>query len=291
MLISRLIIRTLAVAILLNPVVWAAAERKVDPTFLYRALADVDPKPSDMTTPSCSYKPLFGEGDSEDRIVRGVARYGVMTVAPKGQSAVISYPEEEQVYFVLGGQGTLLYGKEEVPLEAEDFVYLPPGVDHGVANPFNQPVEVIVMGFHMPEGQTSATPAWPMLANAAQARKQVVGSHPPSTLFQLLMGDTTSKRDVIAAGHLLTSLFIMEFAPGGTNHPHHHPNEEEIYLVLEGHGEMVAGGGANGIEGRRSARAGDAYFFRLNCTVGFYADSEPAARKARILAVRSRYPR
>ena len=91
------------------------------------------------------------------------------------------------------------------------------------------------------------------------------------------------------SGEVLTSLFIMEFAPGGTNFPHHHDQEEEIYLVLDGSGEMVAGGGADGIEGRHPARTGDAYFFRLNCTVGF-SSARDTGTKARILAVRSRYP-
>jgi len=104
------------------------------------------------------------------------------------------------------------------------------------------------------------------------------------------MGDVTSKRDRIAAAHVLTSLFIMEFTPGGTNFPHHHEREEEIYLLLEGTGEMVAGGGMDGIEGRHPAKAGDAYFFRLNCTVGFYSSNAPGAGKARILAVRSLFP-
>jgi uncharacterized cupin superfamily protein len=89
---------------------------------------------------------------------------------------------------------------------------------------------------------------------------------------------------------VLTSLFIMEFLPGGTNWPHHHDREEEIYLVLQGKGQMVAGGGEDGIEGRHPAQAGDAYFFRLNCTVGFYADESASGEKARILAVRSLYP-
>ena len=35
----------------------------------------------------------------------------------------------------------------------------------------------------------------------------------------------------------------MDFAPGGTNFPHHHETAEEIYLVLDGQGEMVAGAG------------------------------------------------
>jgi uncharacterized cupin superfamily protein len=95
---------------------------------------------------------------------------------------------------------------------------------------------------------------------------------------------------VIAAGHVLTSLFIMDIKPGGTNDPHHHPTEEEVYLILEGKGDMVAGGGMDGVEGRHPATAGDAYFIRLNATVGFYADSRPGAGNARILAVRSKYP-
>jgi hypothetical protein len=58
---------------------------------------------------------------------------------------------------------------------------------------------------------------------------------------------------------------------------------------LDGHGNIVAGGGIDGIEGLHAASAGDAYFFRLNCTVGFY-NSPEAGAKAHILAVRSRFP-
>ncbi|HYK87878.1 MAG TPA: cupin domain-containing protein [Acidobacteriota bacterium] len=104
------------------------------------------------------------------------------------------------------------------------------------------------------------------------------------------MGDIHSTRDKLAAARVLTSLFIMEFAPGGTNLPHHHEREEEIYLVLNGHGEMVAGSGTDGIEGRFPAKAGDAYFFRLNCTVGFDASNTPGEEKTHILAVRSLFP-
>ena len=49
----------------------------------------------------------------------------------------------------------------------------------------------------------------------------------------------------------------------------------------------MAGGGIDGIEGRHPAKQGDAYFFRLNCTVGYY--SAPGV-KSRILAVRSWHP-
>jgi mannose-6-phosphate isomerase-like protein (cupin superfamily) len=146
------------------------------------------------------------------------------------------------------------------------------------------------MGYHIPKGAEIEIPTQLLIANTRMAKQQVVGNHPDSTLYQLLMGGTESTRDVIAAGHVLTSLFLMDIKPGGTNDPHHHATEEEIYVVLEGKGVMVAGGGADGLEGRHPATAGDTYFIRLNATVGFYADPNPESGNARILAVRSKYP-
>jgi mannose-6-phosphate isomerase-like protein (cupin superfamily) len=268
----------------------AAAERQVDPTFLHRYLPDVSEKPSDLTASGSRYKPLFGAGAEHTGLLRGIARYGELTVDPGGASATADYPAEEQVYFVLEGAGTVHYGKEEHPIRQSDFLYLPAGIPHSVSNSSGKPCRVMVMGFKIPGGVTPAPPAKLLIANVDEVKKEVVGGHPPSTLYQLLMGDVRSKRDRLAAAHVLTSLFIMEFAPGGTNFPHHHDREEEIYFVLNGTGDMVAGGGMDGIEGRHPAKAGDAYFVRLNCTVGFYNSSDPNAPKAHILAVRSLYP-
>ncbi len=103
------------------------------------------------------------------------------------------------------------------------------------------------------------------------------------------MGTTASTRDKLAAASQMVSLFIMDFAPGGTNIPHHHDMEEEIYYILRGHGDMVAGGGADGNEGRYPARQGDAFFIRLNATVGFYSGSQSGDHDL-VLAVRSRFP-
>lgn len=265
-----------------------AAERPVDPTFLHRYVPEVQPKPSDVTSDSCVYRPVFGAGDSIPGIVRGVARFGEVTVAPGGRCTPVSYPAEEQVYVIQEGSGTLHYGEETAAVKKNDFMYLPAGVRHGMSNGTGAPCKLWVMGFRIPPG----TPAPPklLMANIDQIKKQTVGGHPDSVLYQLMMGDTKSTRDRIAAGKVLTSLYIMEFAPGGTNAPHHHDAEEEIYVLLDGKGEMVAGGGQDGTEGRHPARAGDAWFFRLNCTVGFYNSSE-AGLKAHILAVRSMYPR
>ena len=272
------------------PALAGAAERQVDPTFLYRNVADVDFHDSDVTTSTCRYKPLFGAGDKAASIPKGVARYGVMVVEPGGKSAEVSYDGEEQLYYVLDGEGAAAYRGELTPIRKGDFMYFAPGTEHGAVNDGDAELRIVVMGYVVDKDERHAQPVKLPIANESEAKKQVVGNHPPSTLYQLLLGDTTSRRDLLAAAHRVTSLFVMEFARGGTNFPHHHLRDEEIYLVLDGKGEIVAGGGVDGVEGRRPAEPGDAYYYRPNATVGFYNDDAPAAETARILAVRSRFP-
>jgi mannose-6-phosphate isomerase-like protein (cupin superfamily) len=278
-------------SVLLPTLFWAALlnaeDRRIDPTFLHRDLSAARETAADFTTSTCHYKPLFGQGDHDRPVVIGIARYGEVILDPNGACATRNYPEEDQVYVVLEGTGSVKYGSENVPLKKEDYLYIPATVAHSLTNQSRAPLKVIVMGFHTRGFEKTSPPKHPLRANIDDVPTQTVSGHPSSTLYRLLMGDVDSKRDRIAAGRVLTSLFVMEIAPGGTNFPHHHEREEEIYLVLEGRGEMVGGGGMDGIEGRHPAKAGDAYFFRLNCTVGYY--SAPGV-KSRILAVRSWYP-
>jgi mannose-6-phosphate isomerase-like protein (cupin superfamily) len=282
----RIFARLLFVAILCAPLLHAE-ERRIDPTFLYRDTSTATEKPSEITTATCHYKPLFGKGDSDASAVAGVARYGEVVVDPKGACATVQYPEEDQMYVVLNGSGSAKYGEEDVPLRAEDYLYLPATIPHGLSNKSAAPMVAVIMGFKTRGFEKTQLPARPLKANIEDVPTALVNGHPESTRYRLLMGDADSKRDRIAAGRVLTSLFLMEIAPGGTNFPHHHEREEEIYLVLTGHGVMVAGGGMDGIAGRHPAKAGDAYFFRLTATVGYYS---AANVKSRILCVRSWYP-
>lgn len=261
----------------------AAAERRVDPTFLRRHVPSVEPTNSDITTTTCRYRPLFGAGDEVTSVVRGVARFGEVTIDAQGSCAAVKYPSEEQIYVIMDGTGTVRNGDERAPVKRNDFLYLPPGMTHSV-EAGRAPLRLFVMGFKV-SGANDPT-AKLRMANIDEVPRQTVSGHPDSVLYRLLMGDIHSKRDRIAAGRTLTSLYTMEFQSGGTNFPHHHDTEEEIYVLLDGSGDMVAGSGTNGIEARFPAKPGDAYFFRLNCTVGFYNGSAPS----RILAVRSLYP-
>ena len=262
-------------------------DREIDPTWLYRNASSVAAKPSDITTHTCHYKALFGAGDRDTSVVVGVARYGEVTVDPNGACASVQYPQEDQVYVVLSGSGNAQYGNDDVPLKAEDYLYIPSTVSHVLKNPSAKPLVAVIMGFRTKGFEPVAAPKGPMKANIEDVPTALVQGHPDSTRYRLLMGDIDSKRDRIAAGRVLTSLFLMEIAPSGTNFPHHHEREEEIYLVLSGRGTMVAGGGMDGVAGRHPAKPGDAYFFRLNATVGYYSAPNVSSR---ILCVRSWYP-
>ena len=276
--------------LLLVPCELLAQERQVDPTWLHRYVPRLSETHVDLTAGSCHYKAMFGEGDNENRIMRSVARFGEAEVDARGSCQSVSYDRQEELYFVLEGKGVLHYVDRTFPLRANDFTYLAPGVKHSIENSSDQPLRVVIMGFKVPSSVSISAPASePKIVNMDDLKQQTVEGHPTSVLYKLLAGPRTGTRDAIDQAYVMVSLFWMDFAPGGTNFPHHHEIAEEIYLVIDGEGEMVAGGGMDGVEGRHPAKAGDAYYFRANSTVGFYNQNKPGA-KAHILAVRSLVP-
>ena len=268
----------------------AAQDRTVDPTWLHRYLPGVSEARADLSSPACHFQPMFGAGDKDPRPLESVVRFAEVTVDAHGTCQAVLYDREEEIYFVVQGSGSLQFGEETQSLRANDFTYLAPGVKHGLANNSSQPLRVLVMGFRIPPRVAlAATPAHSKIVNLDEVKEETVQGHPSSVLYKLLVGPRDGKRDAIDDAYVITSFFLMDFAPGGTNFPHHHQTAEEVYLVMDGEGEMVAGSGMNGIEGRFPAKSGDAYYFRPNCTVGFY-NQHKAGATAHILAVRSRVP-
>ena len=263
-----------------------AQERHVDATFLHVDANTAEEKPSDITTATCHYKPFFGDGASKLQ-GSGLARYGEAVVDPNGSCTSVQYPMEDQIYVVADGSGSAHYGSEDVSLKKEDFLYIPATVQHALTNQSAAPLTVIIMGFSTKGYDASALPAHALKDNIENVPLELVGGHPDSTHYRLLQGDATGTRDRIDAGHAVTSLFLMEIDPGGTNFPHHHGNAEEIYQLMTGSGDQVAGSGVNGVEGRYPAKPGDTYFVRANGTIGFYS---AAGVKSRVLCVRWFYP-
>jgi mannose-6-phosphate isomerase-like protein (cupin superfamily) len=267
-----------------------AQEHPTDPTWLHRYLPELSETKAGLTSATCHFRAMFGEGDKQNRSLQTVTRFGEVTLDAHGSCQTVFYDRQEEIYFVVEGTGMLHYADQAQSLRKHDFTYLPPGVKHSISNDSEQPLQVLVMGFRIPSSISIGSPMpHPKIANLEDAKEETVSGHPNSVLYKLLVGLRTGKRDLIDEAYVMDSFFWMDFSPGGTNWPHHHEAAEEIYLVIDGQGEMVAGSGTDGVEGRYPAKAGDAYYFRPNCTVGFYNQNKPGA-KAYILAVRSRVP-
>ena len=267
-----------------------AQERPIDPTWLHRYAPDLAEAKAALSSDTCHYRAMFGEGDKDNRSLETVTRFGEVTVDARGNCQTVTYDRQEEIYFVVEGGGVLHYEDQVQGMRKHDFTYLPPGVKHSISNNADQPLRVLVMGFKIPKSiSIGAAIPHPKVANLEDAKEETVSGHPNSVLYKLLAGLHTGKRDLIDEAYVMDSFFWMDFTPGGTNWPHHHESAEEIYLVIDGQGEMVAGSGMDGVAGRYPAKPGDAYYFRPNCTVGFYNRNKPGA-KAYILAVRARVP-
>jgi mannose-6-phosphate isomerase-like protein (cupin superfamily) len=258
--------------------------------YLKRSLSAVSETSTDIATLTAHYKPVFGAGDDNSGIIRGVNRFGCLTLDSNGNSNIVKYADEEQVLFVLEGTGLLHYGKEIVPVGKNDFLYIPVGMEFGFSNPGEKSLSVIVMGFKIQQGTILKPTKGLMIANADGVPFQVLGSHGPTTQFQLLMGTTESTRDKLASAYQVNSLFIMDFAANGTNIPHRHDKEEEIYFILRGQGEIVAGETDDKKELRHLSKEGDVFFFSPKTLIGFYSGNKEGEEHARILAVRFKYP-
>jgi mannose-6-phosphate isomerase-like protein (cupin superfamily) len=258
--------------------------------YLKRTLSSIKETNMELSTKSAHYIPVFGAGDDSSSLIKGLVRFGNLNLDPFGGSESVNYADEEHVIYVLEGTAILKYAMMEVPVSRNDFIYIPAGTRFSLSNPREIKLSVLVMGFRIMTGNTVKPSAGMMIASADEVSFQILGSHGPTTKFQLLMGTTESTRDKLAASCQVNSLFVMDFAAGGTNIPHRHDDEEEIYFILRGKGDIVAGETRDGKEFRHPSGEGDVYFFSPKTLIGFYSGNTECEEHARILAVRFKYP-
>ena len=205
-----------------------AQDWQVVPTWLHRYVPQLNYAQVDLVSPTCHYKAIFGEGDPENRIMLSVARFGEATLDAGGNCQMVEYGRQEELYFVMEGKGALHYGDQTYPMRAHDFTYLPPGVKHFIANTSPEPLRVVVMTFKIPSSLSiGAPPAEAKIVNMDDVKEETVEGHPTSVLYKLLAGPRTGTHDAIDQAYVVVSLFWMDFAPGGTNFPHHHQAAEE----------------------------------------------------------------
>src|SRR5262244_3774288 len=98
-----------------------AQEPKVEATWLHRYVPRVSEAPADLASKTCHYKPVFGEGDTENRILRSVTRFAEVRLDAHGNCQHVLYDREEESYFILEGKGVLHYGDQTLAMRTNDF--------------------------------------------------------------------------------------------------------------------------------------------------------------------------
>ena len=94
-------------------------ERKVEPTWLYRDVSTLAEQKIDLSSESCHYTAIFGEGDSEPKLPQSVARFGELTVAPHGTCQTVEYSTGRRVVFCSGRQWDAALWREVALADAE----------------------------------------------------------------------------------------------------------------------------------------------------------------------------
>src|SRR4029077_555764 len=127
-----------------------AQERQTDPTWLHRYVPDLSETKAGLTSPTCHYRAIFGEGDKQIRPLQTLIRFGQVSLDRQGNCQTVFYDRQEEIYFVVEGAGMLHYQNHVQALRKHHFTYLPPRVKHSIANHSDQPLRVLVMGFKIP---------------------------------------------------------------------------------------------------------------------------------------------
>ncbi len=202
----RVSLRTLLL-FLVSAVQVLAQERKVDPSWLHRQVPHLKEARASLTSATCHYKPIFGEG-ADDRTLRSVSRFGEATLDAHGNCQNSLYDREEEIYFVVQGTGLLQYGDDKRPMRANDFTYIAPGVKHSIANNSDQPLRVLVMGFKIPMRiALGAPPASPKIVNLDDVKEQPVDGHPASVLYKLMIGSSAAQHGTRWMTHTWSQVF------------------------------------------------------------------------------------
>ena len=186
--------KTLLLSLLIASVL-LAQERKVEATWLHRYLPRLSEAGGDLASGTCHYKPVFGEADTEKRLLQSVTRFAEVALDAHGNCQTVHYDREEEIYFVLEGKGVLHYGDQTHALRTNDFTYLPPGMKHSIANNSEPALRVLVMGFKIP-ATTLITGAPIAHAKIVKSwRRQRGDRRRPSDIGAVQTSDRTAHRE------------------------------------------------------------------------------------------------
>ena len=264
---------------------------------LYRSRADVSLSPA-----YAGHSRLFSRSSLVDRSVGSVHMgLGLCELEAQGQIDTHIHSFEESFY-VLEGTPTLVLDGRAYPLEPGTCGVVPVSVPHAWIAPHG-PVRWIDMLAPQPRVEAAADDTF-FLGPAALDEVEPLDIRDPRSRHLFRIDDSDITLDRLRTGaHVdaptvsasmatallaysgiavkmlvdqrldaqLSTMFMVEYQPGGVAHPHDHPFEES-YFVLDGEVEAVADGQTYML------RRGDLFWTGVGCIHAFYNRSAGTVR-------------
>jgi quercetin dioxygenase-like cupin family protein len=220
--------------------------------------------------------------------------FGVGRLEPGGSVPAHVHSFEESVY-LLDGEAVLSTSEVAVRLRPGDYALIPVGVPHQWRNDGPEPARWAEMLAPMPRSQYShdtyrvpdLAPADPVLVDPRDPRTRSFGSIAPEHMdpakqSQDLLAVSASMRTALLVysgitvkmmvdsdlGAVLSTMFMVQYEPGGAAGAHDHPFEE-TYLILDGEVDATLDGSTYRLT------AGDVAWAGAGCVHGFAAVNGP----------------
>lgn len=225
-----------------------------------------------------------------------MAQVEVLTLAADGRVKAHRLDDNgvEQVFIVLEGQLEFVAGGEKLPVEANDIVFIPAGLERSFAVTGGQPARIVRAEWRE-KGAAAAKGARAMVVSeklrplaptggegyltiSPNPRQQVnpvsiIGygaSHINASNSLLLYSADISGARPFTANTRFARMGLSQYHPGGGTRWHFHPDREQCFVILSGKGLVEIG--ANTIEVKR----GDVLFAPRHVGHGYRtAGAEP----------------
>ena len=170
-------------------------------------------------------------------------KINITEYAPGTAHTLHRHPNQEEVIYILDGEGYSKTKAGEKRVRAGAFVFIPSNTDHATFNSrTDRPMRAIIM--KAPPDESGSKDEDPTSPGSSVVRED------EREWEKVEWGRTMNifgKRNV---GARLLKINITEYAPGTAHTPHRHPGQEEVICVLEGEGITKTKAGEKPISAR-----------------------------------------
>jgi uncharacterized cupin superfamily protein len=186
---------------------------------------------------------ILTKGDNFDPREKGAVLHylnfeSYATLAPGASTPIDHLTQQQEVYYVVGGTGTLLAGGALAHLHKDVAVLMPANLPFTFSNTGTDPLAMYVLNEPVPEGFKVGDQMLVIDEREAHVRTPAVNEPHPYILpgasghWAHVVRELFAKRDGLAT---MGSVLTVELKPMTMGEPHsHNPGQEEIWTQLYG---------------------------------------------------------